>query len=199
MRINKSPWIHQLDQSRKVVSLNQDLDTDIAIVGAGIAGISTAFFILKYTNQRVVLLDQGKLAHGATGHNAGQVIARFEKPLHSLVKEFGFEKVKDALHGLHSGWNLIDEMYNDAGLDILFSRITGMRGFSDIHQVLLAIKDLEIENLSGLPSSEMLINENAPFKHLLPRVLEKFYRFVPHVEILSRLETEDKKFHALVT
>ena len=47
MKINKSPWIHQLNQNRKVVSLNNDLDTDIAIVGAGIAGVSTALFLLK--------------------------------------------------------------------------------------------------------------------------------------------------------
>lgn len=199
MKINKSPWIHQLNKDRKSISLNRDLDTDIAIVGAGIAGVSTAFFTLKYTNERVVLLDQGKLAHGATGHNAGQVIARFEKPLDSLVKEFGFEKTKEALHALHSGWNLIDEMYEDAKLDILFSRITGVRGFSDIHQVILAIKDLEIETLSGLPTDLLLISEDAPYLSLLPKVLEKFYRLVPHQEILKKLETEDISFTALVT
>src|SRR3989344_1287677 len=125
MKINKSPWIHQLDQNRKIASLKGDLDADIAIVGAGIAGISTAFFILKYTKYRIVILEQGKLAHGATGHNAGQVVARFERPLHDMVKEFGFDKVKNALHDLASGWALIDEMYSDAGLDILFSKVTG--------------------------------------------------------------------------
>jgi glycine/D-amino acid oxidase-like deaminating enzyme len=199
MRINKSPWIHQLDHERKSISLNKDLDTDIAIVGAGIAGVSSAFFILKYTNQRVVLLDQGKLAHGATGHNAGQVIARFEKPLEKLVKEFGFDLVKSALHDLHSAWMLIDEMYNDADLDILFSKIQGARGFSDLYQVILAIKDIEIERLSGIPSGPMLINEKAPFRDLLPKSLESFYKFVPHKEILDILETEDNQFQALVT
>ncbi len=198
MKINKSPWIHQLDPTRKPVSLTHDVDTDIAIVGAGIAGISTAFFILKYTNKKVTVFDQGKLAHGATGHNAGQVIARFERPLAKLVKEFGFEKTKMALHDLHSGWVLIDEIYSDANLDIPFSRITGTRGFSDLHQVILAIKDLEIENTAGMPIRKMLISENAPFKNMLPRVLEKFYDFAPHVEILRRLETEDKEFQAVV-
>ncbi len=198
MKINKSPWIHQLDQNRKPVLLTHDLDTDVVIVGAGIAGISTAFFILKYTDKKVVLIDQGRLAHGATGHNAGQVIARFERPLDKIVTEFGFDKTKRALHDLHSGWTLIDEMYSDANLDILFSRVSGARGFSDLHQVLMAIKDIEIENLSGLTVNEMLISEDAPFKDMLPKVLQSFYKFVPHKEILRRLETDDKNFQAVV-
>ncbi len=199
MKINKSPWIHQLDPMRKPVSLSHDVDTDIAIVGAGIAGISTAFFTLKYTNKKVTVFDQGKLAHGATGHNAGQVIARFERPLEKIVEEFGFEKTKRALHDLHSGWILIDEMYTDANLDILFSRITGARGFSDLHQVMLAMKDLEIEHLAGFPINKMLINENAPFLDTLPKMFSHFYELVPHKKILEKLETEDKSFQAVVT
>ncbi len=198
MKINKSPWIHQLDHERKPISLTHDLDTDIAIVGAGIAGISTAFFILKYTNKKVAVLEQGKLAHGATGHNAGQVIARFERPLEKIVKEFGFEKTKRALHDLHSGWTLIDEMYTDANLDMPFSRITGCRGFSDLHQVLLAIKDLEIEHLAGFPVKKILINENAPFREMIPRVQKDACEFVPHKKILEKLETEDGTFQAVV-
>ncbi len=179
--------------------MGSDLDTDIAIVGAGIAGISTAFFTLKYTKQRVVIFEQGKLAHGATGHNAGQVIARFERPLFKMVEEFGFEQTKSALHDLHSGWILLDEMYTDANLDILFSRITGVRGFADLHQVLLAIKDIEIEKMAGFSSNEIFISETASFRDSLPKAYEKFYNFIPHKDILNKLETEDEEFQAVVT
>lgn len=198
MNINKSPWIHQLDQDRKPVSLGRDLDTDIAIVGAGIAGISTAFFLLKYTKHRVAVLDQGKLAHGATGHNAGQVLVHFERPLEELVKEFGFEKVKEALHDLQSGWMLIDEIYTECNLNILFSRISGCRGLSDFHQVLMTLRDIEIEILACLPQKELFISEDAPFKDLLPKVYEKLYKIVPHVEILKKLETNDTEFNAVL-
>ncbi len=198
MKINKSPWIHQLDETRKPVSLTQDIDTDIAIVGAGIAGVSTAFFILKYTNKKVVIIEKGKLAHGATGHNAGQVVACFERPLEDMVKEFGFEKVKKALHDLHSGWILIDEMYHDARLKILFSRIDGAHGLSDLHQVISALSDLEIEVLSGLHKDDFLIHENAPFINSIPNNLKHLYRTVPHKEILERLETDDTEFQAVM-
>lgn len=197
MKINKSPWIHQLDHTRKIVPLGQDVDTDIVIVGAGIAGISTAFFTLKYTNKRVVVCERGKLAHGATGHNAGQVVARFERPLAELVKEFGFEKTKRALHDLNSGWNLLNEMYQDAKLDILLSRVKGYRGLSDLMQVLLALQDLEVEILAGMPHNEFLVSEEAPFLSSIPVHFKHLYKVVPHHEILQRLETTNRKFYAV--
>jgi glycine/D-amino acid oxidase-like deaminating enzyme len=197
MKINKSPWIHQLDHTRKSSVLSTDLDTDIAIIGAGIAGISTAFFLLKYTKHRVVIFEQGKLAHGATGHNAGQVVARFERPLYELVEEFGLEKTKQALHDLRATWALLDEMYTDANLSILFSRVSGIRGFSDFNQVLEILKDLEIEHMAGLNPHKILINENAPFRQSLPKAFENLYEYVPHSEILQKLETENKGFQAV--
>ncbi|MEK7095269.1 MAG: FAD-binding oxidoreductase [Patescibacteria group bacterium] len=198
MKINKSPWIHQLDQERKSVELKQDIETDVVIVGAGIAGVSTAFFLLKYTNKKVVLCDKGKLAHGATGHNAGQVVACFERPLIDMVKEFGFEKIKRALHDLHSGWILLDEMYMDANLDILFSRIAGAHGLSDLHQVISTLNDVEIEILSGLPKNDFFISEEAPFLNSIPNNFKHLYKVVPHAEILKRLETDNKQFQAVM-
>ncbi len=198
MKINKSPWIHQLDHTRKSSVLSTDLDTDIAIIGAGIAGISTAFFLLKYTKYRAVIFEQGKLAHGATGHNAGQVVARFERPLYELVEEFGLEKTKKALQDLRSSWVLLDEMYTDANLSILFSRVSGVRGFSDLNQVLGTLKDLEIEHIAGLNPNKMLIQDKAPFRGLLPKAYENLFEFVSHEEILKKLETDNKDFHAVV-
>jgi glycine/D-amino acid oxidase-like deaminating enzyme len=68
---NHSPWIKQLKRSRPVQALSGNLTTDIVIVGGGIAGIMTAYFTLRDTDKSVVLIDADKIAHGATGHNAG--------------------------------------------------------------------------------------------------------------------------------
>lgn len=199
MKINKSPWIHQLDPERKPISLTKDIDTDIAIVGAGIAGISTAFFILKYTNKNVVVLDQGKLAHGATGHNAGQVIARFERPISDIEKEFGFDMTKDALHEMENSWKLLNEIFNDSNLDISLSRVNGARGYSSLFQVLLALKDREIEIRSCIETGDFLISKLAPFIDDIPSIFSKLYKVVDQEEIFNKLETKDASYHAVVT
>lgn len=197
MKTNKSPWIRQLDTERETKKLSSDLTTDVVIVGAGIAGVSTAFFILKHTPHKVTLLDRGLLAHGATGHNAGQVVARFERPLADMVKEFGFEKTAAALHELNTGWELLSEIYTDANLNILFSRVPGKRGFSDLDQFLAACADMEIEVRAQLPNSEFLVSETAPFRDAIPEQYTPLYRLTPQKDILKLLETESANYHAV--
>jgi ribulose 1,5-bisphosphate synthetase/thiazole synthase len=53
MNINHSPWIQQLKRTRPLDQINKNTDADVVIVGGGIAGVSTAYFILKNTNRKV--------------------------------------------------------------------------------------------------------------------------------------------------
>ena len=69
--------------------LDADTSADVAIVGAGIAGVATAFFVLRSTSKRVLLIERDRVARGATGRNAGQLTTYFERPLASIAEEFG--------------------------------------------------------------------------------------------------------------
>ena len=64
--------------------LEQDTTADVAVVGAGIAGVATAFFILRDTRNDVLLLERDRVARGATGRNAGQLTTYFERPLGAI-------------------------------------------------------------------------------------------------------------------
>ena len=68
---NRSPWIAQLAPDGPPRPLSHDTGTDIAIVGAGISGVATAFFTLRSTSKRVMLIERDRVARGATGRNAG--------------------------------------------------------------------------------------------------------------------------------
>jgi glycine/D-amino acid oxidase-like deaminating enzyme len=48
----------------------------------------TAYMLLMHTSHKVTLIEAKRLAHGATGHNAGQVAAYFEKPFDEIVEEY---------------------------------------------------------------------------------------------------------------
>jgi cation diffusion facilitator CzcD-associated flavoprotein CzcO len=70
---NKSPWIAQLAADGPPQPLHSDATADVAVVGAGIAGIATAFFVLRTSNSSVILVERDRVARGATGRNAGQL------------------------------------------------------------------------------------------------------------------------------
>lgn len=199
MKINVSPWLHQLDKDRVIVKLSSDIVTDVAVVGAGIAGISTAFFLLKNTDKKVVLLEKNRLAHGATGHNAGQVVSYFERSFADMVKEYGIKKTADAWISVDSAWELIDQMYTEAGLNIPFSRFTGHAGFSSEKQLLNFLEDSRLRILAGMNIEECRIADDVPFISSIPKMFEGLYSLVPRKEILSRLETRNESYLACIS
>ncbi len=199
MRKNRSPWIHQLNKDRSNTRLEADLKTDVVVVGAGIAGISSAFFMLKYTDKNVVLIEKFKLAHGATGHNAGQVAGYFEIGFRGLVERFGIPLAKAGHEAVMEGWELLDEMYNDAKLDIFFDRSIGRDGYSTYEQVLDALEELRLKREAGIVEDPMQIAEIAPFADSISQEYAGLYRMVPHARVLELLDTANETFLAVDT
>jgi hypothetical protein len=199
MKKNHSPWLHQLNKERQNQTLTKDIRTDVAIVGAGIAGISTAYFILKNTNKHVVLVDRFKLAHGATGHNAGQVVSYFERGFASLVDEFGLEMAARDQLNIEQTWQLLDEMYTEAGLSMTFSRFLGHAGLSSFDHVMLHLKNNFFRKKAGLSTERMLVSEDADFISRIPEEYRELYTLAPHKEVLALLETTVLEYCAVLS
>ena len=66
---------------------------DIVIIGAGIAGLSTAYWIEKsWPNLKIALIDKNFMAAGASGKNAGFVTCGSAEHFDKLHKQFGLNK-----------------------------------------------------------------------------------------------------------
>lgn len=201
---NNSPWLYQTRKRQYpefIAPKHGEYDSDVVVVGAGIAGIATAFFLLKYTNTTITLVEGHKIAHGATGHNAGQLTSYFERSIKSMVDEFGFEKTMHGQKMIDETWVLLEEMYTDAGLTIPFSRFIGHGGLTSIQQLEHFLDENLLRKKAGLAveyirvadqsvALEQLQNhiKNEEYKHL--------YHVVPHQEILDILETNNTKYIA---
>lgn len=196
---NYSPWLYQLDSKRQAQTLVRDIETDIAIVGAGIAGVATAFFTLKYTDKKVVILERSKMAHGATGHNAGQVVSYFERGFASLVKEFGLSKAAAGQKDTEDAWMLLDEMYTTCGLDVPFARFEGHAGLSSLEQVLFHLENSRLRVEAGLALERLRVSDSAPFLAEIPERYARLYSLVPQQELLALLETESVGYTAALS
>ena len=71
---NRSVWWSRASSSAYVPAraLGEDLDCDVAIVGGGFTGTSTAFYMARrFPDKRIVLCEARWLANGASGRNGG--------------------------------------------------------------------------------------------------------------------------------
>lgn len=197
MRKNRSPWLHQLNREREKSTLTSDVTTDVAIIGAGIAGVATAFHLLTTTATRVVLIDRFLLAHGATGHNAGQVVGHFERGLASLVEEYGLERATTAQRDVENAWNLLEHIYATCNLTIPFYKFIGHSGYTSFAQALVRLENNRLRVAGGLKQEHICIANTIPEKHPIPAIYKGLYRLVPQEKIRLLLETEDDRFIAV--
>ncbi len=199
MTANRSPWLRQLRADRPRTRLEDDLETDVAIVGAGIAGIATAFFALRNGAGKVAVLEAGKLAHGATGHNAGQVVSYFERGFASLVQEFGLERAADGQRAVEEAWDLLDLVYREAGLDIPFARFLGHAGLTSEAQVMLHLENNRLRREGGLRAERIVVADDAPFLARIPERYATLYRVVPRRDVHALLETAQPAYVACLS
>ncbi len=188
--MNKSPWLSQLVRTRAVVTHTQEEDVDVCIVGGGISGITTAYFILTQTQKNVLLIEASRIAHGATGYNAGQITSYFEKSLVALVRQFGFEKAIAAQKAIEEESRLLlEKIFIDTAIDIPRSEFIGYEGMVTKVQVEQALDDLYIRAKSGVLTVRKLLLEKEYASSIhIPEIYKDLYMIVAKEDIARVLE-----------
>lgn len=72
---NQAPWLIDAPAETPAPPLARDLDVDVAIVGGGFTGVSTAYHLSRrFPERRIALLEAKRLANGASGRNGGMML-----------------------------------------------------------------------------------------------------------------------------
>ena len=72
---NSCSWINDLDPRSNIKTLEENLDCEWLIVGAGYTGLSAARKLGQlYPNQKIILVDAQLAGEGASGRNSGYLV-----------------------------------------------------------------------------------------------------------------------------
>ncbi|RCW73280.1 FAD-dependent oxidoreductase [Saliterribacillus persicus] len=101
--------------------LTEDIETDIAVIGAGITGITTAYLLVKQ-GYRVALLEGKKVIEGTTGYTTAKITSQHGLIYAQLIETVGEKKAKEYYQANQEGLALIEQIIQDENISCAFKK-----------------------------------------------------------------------------
>ena len=86
----RSAWRHTAVEAQRYPRVDQDVRTDVLVIGGGYAGLNAALR-LREIGYDVAVIEAASIGFGASGRNGGQVIPGLKWDPPELVSRFGLE------------------------------------------------------------------------------------------------------------
>ncbi len=104
--------------------LSGDIRADICIVGAGIAGMMTAYF-LSQSGRQVVVIDDGPVGYGETSRTTAHLASALDDRFYSLEDMFDEKTSCLAADSHRAAIDAIERIVRDENIDCGFTRTDG--------------------------------------------------------------------------
>jgi glycine/D-amino acid oxidase-like deaminating enzyme/nitrite reductase/ring-hydroxylating ferredoxin subunit len=104
--------------------LEQSAQTDVCIIGAGIAGLSVAYHLAR-EGKRVIVLDDGPIGGGESGRTTAHLTDAMDERFHWLERVHGPHGVRLAAESHGAAINRIQQIVQLESIDCDFERLDG--------------------------------------------------------------------------
>src|SRR5829696_5087153 len=118
---SESVWIGTGPEQRALPRLEGDVRADVAVVGGGIVGITTAL-LLAEAGVDVVLLEADRLGRGVSGHTTAKVTSQHGLIYSRLRSRFGVDGARTYAAANQAGLSWIADRVERDGIDCDFRR-----------------------------------------------------------------------------
>jgi glycine/D-amino acid oxidase-like deaminating enzyme/nitrite reductase/ring-hydroxylating ferredoxin subunit len=135
--------------------LNENQRADVCIVGAGIAGLSTAYQLVN-AGLTVVLLDDGPIGGGQTQRTTAHLSNAIDDRYFEIERLHGIEGSKLAAQSHGAAIDRIEAIVKNEVIDCDFERLDGYLFPSEKHNQELLQRELEAAHRAGLQGVEMI-------------------------------------------
>ena len=105
-------------------SLKEDIKADVCVVGAGIAGLTTAYLLAK-EGKSVVVLDDGPIGGGMTGRTTAHLVNALDDRYFELERLHGEKGARLAAESHTAAIDIIEKIVNEEHIDCDFARLDG--------------------------------------------------------------------------
>jgi glycine/D-amino acid oxidase-like deaminating enzyme/nitrite reductase/ring-hydroxylating ferredoxin subunit len=136
-------------------TLLQNAKCEVCIVGAGIAGLTTAYQ-LGVAGRRVVVLDDGPIGGGETGRTTAHITAALDDRYYEIEKIHDLHGSRVAADSHAAAIERIDQIVRDERIDCDFVRLDGYLFLGGDSTVQELKRELEAVHRAGLRDVELV-------------------------------------------
>lgn len=136
------------------------MQTDVCVVGAGIAGLSVAYE-LALRGRQVLVLDDGPIGGGETGRTTAHVATSFDDYYHEVERLHGTEAMRRLAHSFRAGVDRIEQIVRKEAIDCDFVRLDGWWYAADDDGIESLRREADAVHRAGFAQVEL--TEHSPF------------------------------------
>lgn len=160
-----SYWIESVkSEKKKFPKLEEDKAADVCIIGGGLTGITTAYYLSK-TNLNVVLLEKYRVCEHASGNTTAKITSQHGLFYDYLIQSQGKEKAKQYLEANEQAISNIEKIVQEESIDCDFERQDNYVYTLKQEEVLKIQKEVEAVNSLGFPA-KFVSDVDLPFRTL---------------------------------
>jgi glycine/D-amino acid oxidase-like deaminating enzyme/nitrite reductase/ring-hydroxylating ferredoxin subunit len=119
--LTESPESYWIDStsSKTYPPLAEDINVDVAIIGGGIAGITTGY-LLKKQGLRIAIIEASRILHGTTGHTTAKITSQHGLIYNKIKKNLGHDMAMQYADANESAIKFIENTINENKIDCDF-------------------------------------------------------------------------------
>jgi glycine/D-amino acid oxidase-like deaminating enzyme len=165
----KSFWLATAGPYSEEPPLDAEIEADVAVVGGGFCGLSSAYY-LKRANPSldVVLLEDKVIGYGASGRNAGFAMTLMGLTMEMTALRFGKERAREAYEFGHRAVDHVGQMVDAHGIDCDYEKpglLTVATNEAQAkrlqHEIRLA-EEIGVDSFSWIDGAEMRAKVDSP-------------------------------------
>jgi len=116
-----SLWLTTANPAPQLTRLDRDLQTDVAIVGAGYTGLAAAHHLAR-AGVACTVLEANDVGWGGSGRNGGMAVLRYKTAWSGLARDLGDDRTRHLHRLLHEAIDLLEGAVAEYRIDCGFSR-----------------------------------------------------------------------------
>src|SRR5215207_8566161 len=163
---NESSWYANIEEPIKSSKLTYNIPSsssgepvDVAIIGGGIAGLTTAYLLSK-SGKKVAVIEDGYIGSGETGRTTAHITHALDDRYYNLEQKHGLDGARNAADSHTAAINLIESTVKEENIDCDFERLDGFLFLDPTDRKESLNKELEATHRAGITTTEIV--EKAP-------------------------------------